>query len=67
LIGTRRQIKNLSCSIYDVSDHDGVFNVRNLNGLINATSDRKQFYLSGSNVYSMMDGFGNNISTLVNV
>jgi len=66
LIGMRKQIKNLSCSMYDVSDHDDVFSIRDLNDLINATFDRKQLCLNEINVYNMMDGFGN-ISTLVNV
>ena len=52
--------------MYDISDHDDIFSIRDLNDLINVTFDRKQFCLNEINVYNMMDGFGN-ISTLVNV
>ena len=61
------QIKNLSCSVYGISNNNDFFSIRDLNSLINATSDRKWFHLSGSNVYSTMDSFGYNILTLMSV
>ena len=52
--------------MYSISNNDDVFGIRDLNSLINATSNKKQFHLS-SNIYDMIDSFGNNILTLTNI
>jgi len=59
-----RQVKNTSCSWYNICDNNNLMNIWQLNSLIGFTSDRKEFYFSGGDIHSMMNCFGNHVLTL---
>ena len=45
--------------MYHISDNDDMFNIGQLNSLIQSIPDGKQFHFSRSDVYSVVDGFDN--------
>ena len=47
-----------SITMYSISNDDDIFSIWDLNSLIDFTSNCKQFYLSGSDIYCIMDCFG---------
>ena len=45
----------MSCSWNGICDDNDLFNIWDLNGLINSVSNSKKFYFGGCNIYSMMN------------
>ena len=60
-------VKDISCQVNSISDNDDVSYIKYLNYLINATSDNKQFYLSISDINSLMDSSNYNAMTRANM
>jgi len=60
-------VKDISCQVNSISDNDDVSYIKYLNYLINATSDNKQFYLSRSDINSLMDSSNYNAVTRANI
>jgi len=65
LIRISRQIKNISRSWNGICDNDDLFNIWDLNGLINPISNGKKFCFSKYDIYSMMNCFCNNILIII--
>ena len=61
----REQIEDMSCSWYDVSDNDDLFDIWYLNGLIDSTSNRKKFCFNGHVIHCMMNCFCNDVVPIV--
>ena len=67
MIWIKEQIKYSSCSMYGISHNDNIFSVLDLNSLINFTSDQKQFSFHRSDINCIVNRFGYDILTGVNV
>jgi len=61
------QIENTSYSWYGIYDNNALINVWQLDSLINPTSNREEFYFSRYDIHCMMNCFGNNVLTPLNM